>query len=333
MTNDTYPRTGIVLPEYAAVSDEWLVDFGTHAADAGFDSIWCGEGWGYNAFQLLARVGERTNVGLGTCIANVFVRSPTALASNALTLHDLTDGRFVLGLGTSTPQVVESFHGQSFERPLRHVRETIEILDLALSGERIDYDGEVFSVRGFRLNHADGAEVPVFNAALGQTNIALTIDFADGLLPHLMPLPALDNAIAEGEQRAHSSADLHVSPSIPTSVSEDPEEAERVLAKHIAYYAGSTSFYNDVIASNGFPEEAAAIEAAWNDEDRKEAASAVTRDLIDAIGIAGTPEEARERVQHLLADGVVDTALLSFPQGATEEMFDLALEALPEGER
>lgn len=332
MTSFDYPRTGLVLPEYAAVSDDWLVDFGVRAADAGFDSVWCGEGWGYNAFQLLARVGERTDVDLGTCIANVFARSPTALAANALTLHDLTDGQFVLGLGTSTPQVVESFHGQTFERPLRRIRETIEIVELALSGDRIDYDGDVFSVRGFALNHADGAEVPVFNAALGRTNVALTIDFADGLLPHLMPLPALDDAIAEGEERANTSADLHVSPSIPTSLSDDPAEAERILAKHIAYYAGSTEFYNDVIGSNGFPEEAEAIRTAWQDGNKSAAAEAVSRDLIDAIGIAGTPEDARTRITDLL-DGTVDTALLSFPQGATEEMFDLALEALPEAER
>lgn len=332
MTNFGYPRTGLVLPEYADVSDDWLVEFGVKAADAGFDSVWCGEGWGYNPFQMLARVGARADVTLGTCIANVFARSPTALAANALTLHDQTDGRFILGLGSSTPQVVESFHGVAFERPLRRIRETIEIVDLALSGGSITYDGEVFSVAGFKLNHAAGAEVPVFNAALGRTNVALTIDFADGLLPHLMPITALESAIADGQERANATADLHVSPSIPTSVSDDPGEAEQVLAKHIAYYTGSTDFYNNVIADNGFPDEAAAIRSAWQDEDKSEAATVVSRDLIDAIGIAGTPTDARERVRELL-DGTVDTALLSFPQGATEEMFELALDALPEEER
>lgn len=327
MTFD-YPRTGLVLPEYADVSDDWLVDFGVQAANAGFDSIWCGEGWGYNPFQILTRVGTQTDVALGTCIANVFARSPAALAANALALHDQTDGRFVLGLGASTPQVVESFHGMPFERPLRRIRETIEIVNLALAGERITYDGEVFSVDGFALNHADGAEVPVFNAALGRTNIALTIDFADGLLPHLLPLPALESAIANGEARANSTASLHRSPSIPTSVSDDPAEAHQVLADHIAYYAGSTEFYNDVIASNGFPEEAAAIQSAWQDGEKAEAAACVSHDLISAIGISGTPAEARERVRELL--GTVDTVLLSFPQGATEEMFERALQALPE---
>ncbi|WP_254538506.1 LLM class flavin-dependent oxidoreductase [Halomarina litorea] len=327
MSDFESPETGIVLPEYADKPDDWLVDFGERAVEAGVDSVWCGEGWGYNAFQLLARVGERTDCALGTCIANAFARSPAALAGDALALHDLTDGRFVLGIGTSTPAIVESFHGASFERPLRRIRETIEILDLALSGERIDYDGEVFSLAGFRLNHADGAHVPVWNAALGRTNVAMTIDYADGILPHMLPLSALDDAIADAEERANTADDLHRAASVPTSVHEDPEEARRILAKHVAYYVGSTSFYNDVVADNGFPEAAAAVAEAWEAGDRAAASEAVTPELLDAIGVAGTPETVPERYRELL-DGTLDTALCSFPMGATDEMYDLTLDAV-----
>lgn len=327
-TGFDFPRTGIVLPEYADKSADWLVDYAEDAVANGFDSVWVGEGWGYNPFALLNRVAERTDCGLGTCIANVFARSPAALAGNALALHDASDGRFVLGLGASTPMVVEGFHGQSFERPLRRIRETIEIVDLALSGDRIEYDGEVFEVSGFKLNHADDATVPVLNAALGTTNIAMSIDFADGLLPHLMPLTAIEDAIAEGRERANRDRELHVAPSIPTAVSDDPEEARSVLARHVAYYAGSTDFYNGVISDHGFPEEAAAIQEAWRGGDKVAAAEAVSPELLDALGIAGTPEHARERVSELL-DGAVDTALISFPQGASDEMFRAAIEALP----
>ncbi|MFB6164604.1 MAG: LLM class flavin-dependent oxidoreductase [Haloarculaceae archaeon] len=330
MTDDdfTYPRTGIVLPEYADCSGEWLVDFAVDAADAGFESVWVGEGWGYDPFAVLSRVAEHTDCALGTCIANAYSRSPAALAAGSLALHDATDGRFMLGVGASTPMVVERFHGQEFERPLRRIRELVEIVELALAGERIDYDGEVFEVGGFRLNHADGATVPVLNAALGTTNIAMTIDYADGLLPHLMPLPAIEDAVAEARERANTDRDLHVAASVPTAISEDPAEARTVLSKHLAYYAGSTDFYNDVIAEHGFPEEAAAIKDAWRGGDKAGAAEAVSADLQDAIGIAGTPEHARDRVTELL-DDVVDTVLISFPQGATDEMFELTVEALP----
>lgn len=331
MDSDTtfdYPRTGIVLPEYADRSEDWLLQYAEAAAASGFDSVWVGEGWGYGPFPLLARIAERTDCALGTCIANAFSRSPAALAANALALHDATDGQFLLGIGSSTPLVVERFHGEPFEDPLRRIRETIEILELALSGDRIDYDGKIFELSGFTLNHADGQQVPVLNAALGTTNIAMSIDYADGLLPHLMPLPAIEEAIAEGRERANRDRDLHVSPSIPTAVSDDPAEAREVLSRHLAYYLGSTDFYNGVVADHGFPEEAEAIKTAWRDGEKAEAAEAVTPELQDALGIAGTPDHARERVRDLL-DGVVDTALISFPQGATDEMFETTLDALP----
>lgn len=331
MNSDTtfgYPRTGIVLPEYADKSGEWLVEYAEDAVDSGFDSVWVGEGWGYSPFTLLGRIAERTDCALGTCIANAFSRSPSALAANALTLHEATDGRFLLGIGSSTPLVVERFHGQSFERPLRRIRETIEIVEMALSGDRIDYDGEIFELGGFKLNHADGQNVPVLNAALGRTNIAMSIDYANGLIPHLMPLPAIEDAIEAARDRANRDRELHVTPSIPTAVSDDPEEARTVLSRHIAYYVGSTDFYNNVVTDHGFPGEAETIQNAWQNGDKAGAAEAVTPELQDALGIAATPERARERIRALL-DGVVDTALVSFPEGATEEMFEATLEALP----
>lgn len=322
------PETGLVLPEYASMDGSELVSFGERAVDAGFESVWCGETWGYNAFTLLGRLSERVDVHVGTSIANVFARSPAALASQALTLQQATDGKFVLGIGTSTPQVVESFHGESFDRPLRRIRETIEIVDLALSGERIEYDGAVFDLHGFALNHADGDEVPILNGALGETNVALTIEYADGLIPHMFPLTDLDAAIAAAEERAGESADLHIAPSLPTAISEDGDEARRVLSKHVAYYVGSTSFYNDVVADHGFPEEADAIREGWENRDHEAAAEAVSEELLDALGIVGTPERARRRMRELL-DGQIDTALVSFPMDATEEMFEATIEALP----
>lgn len=321
-----YPRTGVILPEDRPA--DWQVDYARRAAQAGFESVWASEAWGPNPFPVLGRISEHVDCTLGTCIANAYARSPGALAASALAMHDATDGQFILGLGASTPAIVEGFHGESYDRPLRRVRELLEIVDLALAGERIDYDGEVFDLSGFALQGADGATVPVFNAALGRTNVALTIDHADGFLPHLLPLTALEDAVADAEERAHTGASsLRVSPSIPTAVAADPDAARDVLAGHVAFYAGSTEFYNDVIANNGFPDAAAAIREAWQSGERSAAADAVPRELVDAIGIAGTPEMARERIEELLA-GPVDTALLSFPHGTTEEMLEATLDVL-----
>ena len=327
-----FPRTGVVLPEYGSMTGTELVEFAEGAVDAGFESVWVGEGWGYNAFTLLGRVADRVDVPLGTSIANVFARSPAALASESLTLHEATDGNFILGLGASTPAVVQNFHGVEFEQPLRHVRETIEIVDLATSGERISYDGRIFDLDGFTLNHADDADVPILNGAIGTTNIALSIEYADGILPHMLPLTGVDDAIRTAEERAGEESSLHIAPSLPTSISEDPDEAREVLASHVAYYVGSTDFYNDTVAEHGFPDEAAAIRDAWRDRDHDAAADAVSEELMDALGIVGTPERARDRLEILL-DDTVDTALISFPMDATDEMFETTLAALPEESR
>jgi alkanesulfonate monooxygenase SsuD/methylene tetrahydromethanopterin reductase-like flavin-dependent oxidoreductase (luciferase family) len=322
------PRTGLVVPSDR--SSDRLLELAADAADAGFDSVWAPGGWGYDPFTLLGRIAERTDCALGTCVANAFARSPAALAGSALALDEATDGRFVLGIGASTPAVVEGFHGERFDRPLRRIRETIEILDLALSGDRIDYDGDVFELDGFRLDHAGDASVPVLNAALGRTNVAMTIDHADGLLPHLLPLPGISDAVDDARDRARTDGDLHVAPSIPTAISDDPAAARDVLSEHVAFYVGSTTYYRDVVATHGFPDEAAAIHAAWQDGDRAGAADAASRDLLEAVGIAGRPEYARERLAAVL-DGVADTAIVSFPRGATDEMHRAAIEALPPG--
>lgn len=326
--SDTFPRTGLALPEHADRSANWLVEFAVSAANAGFESIWAPEAWGYNPFTLLGQIAAKTDCALGTCIANAFARSPAALATGSLTLHDATDGQFILGIGASTPTVVEGFHGESFERPLRRIREIIEILDVALSGDRVDYDGEIFQLEGFTLEHASGVNVPVLNAALGTTNMAMTIDHADGLLPHLLPLQAIDDALAKAQQRASHDRQPHVAPSIPTAVSEDDQQARDVLSGHIAYYVGSADFYSDVIADHGFPEEASAIRDAWRKGDHSEAADRVTPDLVDAVGIAGTPEYARRRVRDLL-NGPADTAIISFPRNVPDEMLEATIDALP----
>ena len=140
MQLDTLPPFGVVLPDGRDRSMADLLRLAQRAEAAGAGSIWAWEGWGYDPFALLGRVADRTDCPLGTAIANGYARSPGALASAVASLDEATAGRFLLGVGASTPTVVEGFHGRSFDRPIRRLRELIEILELALSGERIDYD-------------------------------------------------------------------------------------------------------------------------------------------------------------------------------------------------
>lgn len=319
--------TGVVVPELATV--EATLSFAEAAERAGAQSLWCSGAWGYGPTPLLGALAERTDCILGTGIANVFARSPAALAMDAFALDGASGGQFVLGVGTGTPVVAEGFHGRAFERPVRRVRETIEIVRLALSGEPIQYDGACFDLEGFELYGVPdgGVEVPIVAAALGPTNLAMALQYADGITTYLLPLGEVQTALERAWDRTAGGRTVPVIAQVPTCVSEDPAEARAVLERHLAYYIGSLEYYHGVVARHGFQETADRIRSAWRDGDRQGARAIVPQELMDAVGVVGTPERARERLT-TLTDGPIDGLLLTFPEGVETRMRQSALEAL-----
>lgn len=321
-----FPDTGLVVPETSTLSTDEMVAFAVEAERAGIDSLWCSEGWGYSPFSLLGRLSEVTDCPLGTGIASVYARTPAAIAMEALTLHEATDGRFFLGLGTSTPAIAEQLHGTAFDRPVRRLREAVEIIRSALAGGPIEYDGAVFAADGYALDHVDQpVEVPILNAALGPLNVAMSVDRADGIVTYLMPIERIPDAIEAGATRAGTTADARVVAQVPTCVSADGEKARAVLARHLAYYVGAHDAYHAVVARHGFSEVAERIRNAWRAGDHDRARSAVSEELMDAVGVVGTPARARTRFEAICA-GPVDTAVLSFPADTDAEMRRAALE-------
>lgn len=135
--NDKMPQLGLMLPgELAGVGLDETIGVAEHAEANGFDAVWKEETSGTNTFVTLGAIARTTSsIQLGTGIANVFSRSPTLLAMSAATLDELSDGRTILGLGVSSPPLIEQWHGTEYERPLRRLRETIEILRQAFAGE------------------------------------------------------------------------------------------------------------------------------------------------------------------------------------------------------
>lgn len=321
------PETGVILPETGFSVDE-TVAFAVAAESAGFDSLWCAEGWGYNPFVLLGRLGVTVDCPLGTAIANVHARTPSATAMNALTLHEQTGGRFLLGLGTSTRPVVEGFHGVEFENPVRRVRETIDIVRLALSGDRLTYDGRVGSLDGFQLDHTESERrAPILNAALGPTNLEMSTEYADGIVTYLFPVGAIQGALEEAAARSGGDDGINIIVNLPVCVSENPGDARAHLARHVAYYVSAVDVYHGVVSRNGFDETARRIRTAWQDEAYDEATTAVTDDLLDAVGVWGTPARARERFDEIRR-GPVNSVLVSFPAESDDVMRRLALDVL-----
>lgn len=308
-------RPGLLLPDFDGFDP---VEQAVQAEADGYASVWLNELWGRAAPVTAAAIAERTDrVGIGFSVVNVFSRTPAVLAMTAASLADRSDGRFVMGVGTSTRKVVEDLHGLGFDRPVRRAHETVDLLRRFTVGSGpVEYDGELFAVADFPgLDRA----VPIYGAALGPANRRMVGRLCDGWIPHNLPFPELDGAfdtIAEAAGEAGRDPDeITVAPYVPIAVSDDPAEARAAIRGHVAYYVGSGAGYRRAVATR-FPEAAERIAEAWGAGDREAARAAVSDTMIDALGIAGPAPDARAALRDLVERTVVDRPVLVLPAGA-----------------
>ncbi len=309
---------GIVLPTY--------LDLGVRreligvAEELGIDALFVGESANSNLFvDLTLAATETETVRLGAAIANVFSRSPSVIALGAAHLDAVADGRLILGLGTSTPELVEGVHGIPFERSVARIDEYIDIIRRGWSGDRLDYDGDFYSPEGGRLRQTPTQDrLPIAVAALGPKNRTLTGRAADVWLPHLVPRSVLPDLTADVHAAAtdagRSPGSVEVAVYVPTAVGDDRETQRDRIRSHVAAYAGSATPYRNVVADAGYESAAAAIYEAWQSGDSEAARAHVSDELVDDFGIAATPDAAGSQAARW-ADCGVDTLLMHFPPG------------------
>src|SRR4051794_26836824 len=286
----------------------------------GADSVWLAEAWGYDAFTPLAFLAARTSrIRLATGIAQLGARTPALLAMSSMSMQALSGGRFLLGLGTSGPQVMEGWHGVRFTAPLAMTRETIEILRTVTAGERLVHDGTVYRLplpdsagRAIR-SMAPPAPVPVYLAALGPKNLALTGELAEGWLANaFMPetAAAFLEPLAEGAARAgRSVADLDIVVPVGVEFTDDEPEAARRHARGYAFTIGamgnrSQNFYNAAFERQGYGEDVRAVQQLWLAGERDRAADRVPLDFGRRTNLLGPAELVRERIALYRAAGV-----------------------------
>ena len=285
-------RLALHVPVGDGLSRQETIDLVRRAEELGYESAWAGESWGFDAFTTLAWIASHTSrIGLGTHIATMFSRTPAMTAQSAASLDSIANGRLTLGLGTSGPIVVERWHGQRWEQPLQRTREFVDIIRLALSGERLDYDGRIFRLRGFALRDKPvRPAIPIMVASIGPRNIELTGEIAEGWLPIFMrrdALPSLRESLTAGAARSgRDPAAIEVAPSVLAAASDSPEEARALVRAHIAFYVGGMgAFYHRMMQRFGWEEEAERIRQEWarpGREGRDAAAAAVTDEMIDS---------------------------------------------------
>lgn len=287
------------------------------AEELGYESITMGESWGEDAFTSLAQIAAGTDrIRIGTSITPIYGRSPANIAMTALNLDMMSEGRFSLGLGASGRAVVEDFHGERFYRPLSRMRECISIIRKAAAGERLDHEGEFFSLSRFHIRfRAHRRNLPIYVASLTPASLRLTGELADGWLPiflapsRMQPLLA---DLAEGARRVgRTVSDIAISPQVSIYVTDDVPAARRRERPHIAFYIGGMGvFYYQYMRRIGFGEAVDHVREAYLNRERDVAAELVTNEMVDAMTIIGNPQQCRDRMQAFFDAGVDEIRLV-----------------------
>lgn len=311
-------------------------EFVVQAERLGAAQVWAPEAWGYDALTPLAFLAARTStITLASGIVQVGARTPAMLAMTAMSLQALSGGRFVLGLGTSGPQVMEGWHGVRFASPIAATRETIEIVRTIARGERAAFDGEVFQLplpggpgRALR-SMAPPVDVPIYVAALGPKNLELTGELCDGWLGNAF-LPehasAFTEHLAAGAARAgRSLADLDLVIPVAVEITDDADEAAARHARGYAFTIGAMgsrdkNFYNAAFTRQGFGDDVRAVQDLWLDGKREEAAARVPLAIGAKTNLLGPPATIKERLRVYRAAGV--TTLQAKLSGPMAERLD-----------
>ena len=304
------------------------------AESLGYESAWVAEGHGGDQFAILAACATRTSrILLGTSISSVFVRTAPTIAMAASTIADISGGRFILGLGSSHKVQVEPEHGVAYGKPLTRTRETVAIVRELIREGRVRFQGETIRIQNFELWYAPRhREVPMYLSAVFPKGVALCGEVADGIILTRSTLRTAASVRVQLAEAAHrvgrDPAKIEVTSLLPTSVGDTREAALAALRPGLAFYAGFFPRYNRMMAEHGYPVEAAAIAEAWARGDREAAERAVSDDLIDATGVAGTPEQCRARVEAYRQSGIDVPILSPFARGPdAKSRFEAAIRA------
>jgi F420-dependent oxidoreductase-like protein len=285
----------------------------------GFSSVWSAEAWGSDAVSPLAWIGAQTKtLKLGTAIMQLPGRSPANTAMTAMTLDALSGGRFILGLGTSGPQVVEGWHGVPFDKPLAWLREYVTIVRTIFARERpLEFSGERYQIP-YRGPNATGLgkplksiihgrkDIPIYTGSMAPKSQEMSAEIADGLLLTCMHperfdviKPHLDAGFAKAGG-GKSLATFDVAPTVACIIGEDLDACRLPLKMSLALYIGgmgakSKNFYNEYIRRVGYEADAVKIQNLFLEGKRDEAIAAVPDALVDALHLVGTPERIRDR--------------------------------------
>ncbi len=321
---------------YSGAKIELPLDMIRAADELGYYAVWTAEAYGSDAIAPLAWIGAQTkNVRLGTAIMQMPARTPAMTAMTAITLDQLSGGRFLLGLGLSGPQVVEGWHGQAYGKPLAKTREYVHIVRQILKREKplshagayyqIPYQGADATGLGKPLKSIlhGRADLPIYLAAIGPKNVELAAEIANGWLPIFFSpqhydevfKPSVEAGLAKANQSrsdSHLEGDCHlppktignfdIAPHVTVVVDDNLEVCWNMLKPMLALYIGGMgakgkNFYYDLACRYGYEGAANTIQDFYLAGKRPEAIVSVPNELVDAVALCGPKERIRERLE------------------------------------
>jgi probable F420-dependent oxidoreductase len=297
----TIPLTGVPLTEHRALVEE--------LPDLGYTDVWTAETAGTDAFTPLVLASQwAPQLRLGTAIVPVYTRGPGLLAMSASTLAELAPGRFVLGIGASSPVIVESWNAAEFTEPFARSRDTLRFLRSALAGEKVSEKYETFSVSKFRLERAVDPAPSIMLAALRPGMLKLAAREADGAITNW--LAASDVA----QVRGVVGPDVELAARIFVCPTEDAEAARGLGRMLISSYL-TVPVYAAFHEWLGRGDALAPMHAAWAAGDRKKANEVIPDSVVDELVIHGSVESCREQVQAYVDGGLTTPVIALLPTG------------------
>lgn len=343
-------RLGLMLG-YAGRRIELPVELVQEADRLGVYAVWTAEAYGSDAVSPLAWLGALTQtIRLGTAIMQMPGRTPANAAMTAMTLHQLSNGRFLLGLGLSGPQVVEGWHGQSYTQPLTRTREYVSILrHIFAREERLTFEGKLYQIP-YQGDDATGLgkplkstleaapEIPIYLAAIGPKNVELTAEIADGWLPIFFSpqkyeeiyKPYIDAGFAKAGN-GKSVANFDIAPTVSVVIHDNLDICYNMLRPLLALYVGGMgakgkNFYNDLAGRYGYEAEAADIQELYLSGKQGEAMMKVPPALIDDVALVGPRARVKERLSLWLNSPITTMNITVFDVDTLRTMVELMAE-------
>ena len=335
-------KLGLVFGYWGAQPHPNFVPLSQEAERLGFDSVWVAESWGNDAFTFAAWVAAHTEtIKIGTGVVQIAARTPTATAMAAVTLDHLSQGRLILGLGVSGPQVVEGWYGRPSNKPLARTREYVDIIRKALKREGpLNYDGEFYPLpyRGEGsvglgkplkiMTHPLRDEIPIFLGAEGPKNVAQTVEIADGWLP-LYYSPYRPDVYAD--QLQGMKPGFEIAALVHVNVTDDVSTALWPVKATLGFYIGGMgakgqNYHTKLMARMGFEEEAYKIQDLFFAGKRDEAIAAVPEAFADEISIVGPPSRIKERLEAWRSSPITTLLVSARDAEKMKQLRDLVLD-------